>query len=80
MNFKNAKIYTSRFRFESGAFSVENGRFVNVLGPAAEDAIDLEGAYVIPGLIDVHTHGNSGYDFCDGSDEGMVLLLMPPLL
>lgn len=74
MNFKNAKIYTSRFRFESGAFSVENGRFVNVLGPAAEDAIDLEGAYVIPGLIDVHTHGNSGYDFCDGSDEGMEIM------
>jgi len=74
MNFKNAKIYTSRFRFESGAFSVENGRFVNVLGQAAEDAIDLEGAYVIPGLIDVHTHGNSGYDFCDGSDEGMEIM------
>ena len=47
MNFKNAKIYTSRFRFESGAFSVENGRFVNVLGPAAEDAIDLEEAMAV---------------------------------
>ena len=74
MNYKNAWIYTNRFRFERGAFSVENGRFVNVLGEAAQDAIDLEGAYVIPGLIDVHTHGNSGYDFCDGSDEGMEIM------
>ncbi len=71
MNYKNAMIYTSRFRFEKGNFSVENGRFTNVLGEAPEDAIDLEGAYVIPGLIDVHTHGNSGFDFSDGSDEGL---------
>lgn len=71
MNFKNAMIYTSKFRFQKGAFSVENGRFVQVLGEEAEDAIDLKGAYVIPGLIDVHTHGNSGYDFSDGSLEGL---------
>ncbi|MDD5863806.1 MAG: N-acetylglucosamine-6-phosphate deacetylase [Firmicutes bacterium] len=74
MHYKNAMIYTSRFRFEPGAFSVENGRFSNVLGEAAPDAIDLEGAYVIPGLIDIHTHGNSGFDFSDGSDEGMYVM------
>ena len=71
MNFKNAYIYTRRFCFEKGAFSVENGKFVNVLGAEAEDAIDLQGAYVIPGLIDVHTHGNSGADFSDGEREGV---------
>ena len=41
MNFKNANIYTSRFCFEKGAFSVVDGKFANVLGEAAEDAIDL---------------------------------------
>ena len=71
MNYKNAWIYTENFRFEKGAFSVENGRFANVLGKEAEDAVDLEGAYVIPGLIDVHTHGNSGADFSDGEKEGV---------
>ena len=74
MNYKNAMIYTSRFRFEPGAFSVEDGRFSNVLGEPAPDAVDLNGAYVIPGLIDVHTHGNSGWDFSDGSDEGMYIM------
>ena len=71
MNFKNANIYTEQFRFERGAFSVEDGRFCKVLGEEAPDAVDLEGAYVIPGLIDVHTHGNSGADFSDGDAAGV---------
>ena len=50
MNYKNANIYTEQFRFECGAFSVENGRFCRVLGEAAADAVDLQGAYVLPGL------------------------------
>ncbi len=71
MNYKNAWIYTENFRFERGAFSVENGRFARVLEPAADGAQDLDGAYVIPGLIDVHTHGNSGADFSDGDLAGL---------
>ncbi|MBQ6431916.1 MAG: N-acetylglucosamine-6-phosphate deacetylase [Oscillospiraceae bacterium] len=74
MNFKNAWIYTEQFRFAHGNFSVENGRFCSVLADAAPDAIDLGGAYVIPGLIDVHTHGNSGADFSDGKLEGVVAM------
>ncbi len=71
MNYKNAWIYTEDFCFEKGCFSVENGRFTSVLGEAPPDATDLNGAYVIPGLIDVHTHGNSGADFSDGELAGV---------
>ena len=70
MNYKNANLYTEKFRFERGAFSVENGRFCHVLQEQPE-AVDLHGAYVIPGLIDVHTHGNSGADFSDGALAGV---------
>lgn len=72
MFFKNANIYTQDFAFHMGAFSVENGKFSEVLAKEVPaDAIDLEGAYVIPGLVDVHNHGNSNQDFSDGSYEGL---------
>ena len=72
MNFKNAMLYTEEFRFVPGAFSVEGGKFANVLAEPQADAVDLHGAYVIPGLIDVHNHGNSGADFSDGDYNGLV--------
>ena len=74
MNFKTARLYTEEFRFVPGAFSVEDGKFANVLGEPQADAVDLHGAYVIPGLIDVHNHGYSGAEFSDGDYDGLVKL------
>lgn len=69
MNFRNAMVFTENFRFQRGGFSVEEGKFAQVL-QGEESGRDLEGAYVIPGLIDIHNHGNSGADFSDGDVEG----------
>ena len=72
MFFKNARIFCSDFQFRMGAFEVKDGRFGQILPEnVPEDAIDLEGATVIPGLVEVHSHGNSGADFSDGDYEGL---------
>ena len=72
MLFKNANIFVDG-RFQHGAFRVEDGRFTEILTTVpAEDGIDLNNQYVIPGLIDVHNHGNSGADFSDGDYDGLV--------
>lgn len=73
MFYKNARIFTGDFTFKMGAFEVKDGKFGEVLPEnVPADAIDLEGATVIPGLIEVHSHGNSGYDFSDGDYDGLV--------
>ncbi len=72
MFYKNARIFTGDFQFHTGAFEVVDGKFGAVLPEQVpEDAIDLQGATVIPGLIEVHSHGNSNYDFSDGDYEGL---------
>ncbi len=75
MLFKNAFIFTTDASFVHGSFRVENGKFVEVLYTGAdEDGVDLNGAYVIPGLVDIHSHGNSGADFSDGDRGGLITM------
>ena len=43
----------------------------NVPDMLGEEVIDGQGAYAIPGLIDLHFHGCMGDDFCDNSKEAI---------
>ena len=71
MLFKNALLFRGG-RYVPGAFQVEDGRFAAFYdGDPTEEGVDLGGAKVIPGLIDVHSHGNSGADFSDGDYDGL---------
>ena len=72
MWYTNARIFTPT-GYMHGSFEVQDGRFVTIIPEKTDDrhAIDLCGAKVIPGLVDIHTHGNSGADFSDGDLPGL---------
>lgn len=76
MYFRNGKIFIDG-EFQTGGFLVENGRFRNILtgnsgGEADPNAVDLNGAYVIPGLVDIHIHGAAGEDFSSCDADGLM--------
>lgn len=71
MRYENGWIFADG-RFVRGGFSVENGRFAHVLEDVPGPAEDMDGALVIPGLVDIHVHGCAGADFSDGDYAGLV--------
>ena len=64
---KNVWIFQDDGAFLPGQLTVENGRIVP--SGEADDEIDGRGALLCPGLIDQHTHGRAGADFCTATAE-----------
>ena len=71
MRFYNALLFLGEKGFVHGGFDVEDGRFAAVFTDEREGEVDLCGACVIPGLVDIHTHGAAGADFSDGDAAGL---------
>ncbi|MDE3720985.1 N-acetylglucosamine-6-phosphate deacetylase [Nocardiopsis sp. N85] len=56
-----------------GRIRIENGRIAALepdSSPATGEVRDLGGAWVVPGLVDVHVHGGAGHAFPDADPEG----------
>ncbi len=70
MLYTNAILFTPA-GFVRGGFAVEGGRFAEMFAGERSGGVDLGGAMVIPGLVDIHTHGAAGADFSDGDAEGL---------
>ncbi len=71
MLIRNAKVYQNATRaFVPADLLIEDGviRRVGQL-EVAGDVWDAEGTYLVPGLVDVHTHGRAGHDFLNCTDE-----------
>ena len=71
MLYTNALIFRGEKGFIPGGFAVEEGRFTEVFEGNRSGDVDLQGAKVIPGLVDIHIHGAAGVDFSDGDCEGL---------
>lgn len=74
MRIKNASVLGGDFTFQPMEVEIAGERIAEVgphsLARSGEDALDGEGCLLIPGFIDIHTHGAMGYDGCDGDWDG----------
>lgn len=78
-------VYTGAlvYRTNEADFAVanvvcENGiitKITNDSPSSCNRTVDLSGKYLIPGLVDVHTHGRIGFDFNDVSESDLPSLL-----
>jgi len=69
-------VFMEEGEFRPGRIYIENGIIRNVeeiplvsLSPAEADN------YIIPGLVDVHSHGCFGHDTCDANEEGLMEMI-----
>lgn len=76
MILKNGLIFQENKTFLPGDLYIENGMLVE--GPEQvtdKTELDAKGLYVLPGLIDIHSHGAVGCDFSDADVEGLKSIL-----
>ena len=73
LKISGGEIITSRRNLGTGSVIIEDGRIIGVEEGNAEvpdcKEVDAEGNYIIPGLIDIHTHGSGNFDFMDCTPE-----------
>lgn len=66
-----AEVHTAVEKETTGAECMEKKVSENECSEDEEIVVDGEGAYAIPGLIDLHFHGCVGADVCDGTPEAL---------
>lgn len=75
MILKNGFVLDKSFHFVKTDLVVEAGKITHIGDCNCDDnAIDVTGKYIIPGLVDIHTHGCGGCDACDGTKEALDVL------
>lgn len=76
MIIKNGLVYQEDKTFAKKDLYIEDGIIVEGPDQLKDDSeVDAEGLLVLPGLIDVHSHGAVGQDFSDGDMDGLKKIL-----
>ena len=69
----NGRILTPEGWVEGGSVVVEDGKILEVANTdfpiVGAEIVDAHGCYVVPGGIELHTHGAGGRDFMEDSEE-----------
>ena len=76
MIIKNAMVFQEDGTFQKKDIYLEKGFLVSSEEEVTDKTeIDARGLKAIPGLVDVHSHGAFGHDFCDADPEGLKVIL-----
>lgn len=76
MIIKNGSVFQENKCFKICDLYIEQGRIVSDINQVTDTSvINAEGMLVLPGLIDIHSHGAMGYDFSDSDAEGLRKIL-----
>ena len=76
MIIKRGKVFQEDGNFLEQTLYVNDHRLVDKAEYQDDgEVIDAEGLLVLPGLVDIHSHGAAGEDFSDGNPEGFKKIL-----
>lgn len=76
MIIKRGKVFQEDGNFLEQTLYVNDHRLVDKAEYQDDgEVIDAEGLLVLPGLVDIHSHGAAGEDFSDGNPEGLKKIL-----
>ena len=76
MIIKNGQVFQEDGSFKVQDLYVENHKIVASESEVTDKTVvDAAGLKVIPGLVDVHSHGAFGHDFSDADVEGLKIIL-----
>ena len=76
MIIKGGKVFQEDGSFLEQALYINDHRLVDKAEHQDDEkVIDAESLLVLPGLVDIHSHGAAGEDFSDGNPEGLKKIL-----
>ena len=76
MIIRNGNVFQEDGSYRKMDLYVENGRIVSSEEEVSDkEEIDASGLKVLPGLVDIHSHGAVGHDFSDADATGLKKIL-----